>query len=799
MTILQIKTDMKKSITVLLLLMCVNLMQSQKIDSSILTKNWRAFWIASSEGNDTDYGVYHFRKIITLAQKPARYDVHVSADNRYKLFINGRLVSLGPARSDLNNWKFESLDIAPYLQAGENSIGALVWNEGKYKGASQISARTAFIMQGNTDKEADVNTNSSWDCEKDNAYSALEQKIFGYYIAGASEAVDMNKQSDAWLNINYQSDNLKKAKQISMGVPKGIYTVVDSPWMLVPSDLPQMERTSQRFLKIRYAKGLTVPKLFPAKQAEVKIPANSTVSLLLDQTFLVNAYPVLEYSKGKNASVTIQYAEGLLDNKNVKGNRNEIEGKKMIGRKDSIICNGLENQVYTTLYWRTYRYVQLDIKTQSDPLVIKDIYGVFTAYPFKNNAVFSSNKPLLDSIVQIGWRTARLCAEETYMDCPFYEQLQYVGDARIQAMVSYFNSGDDRLAKNAVNQIDESRLSDGYTQSRYPTTGKSIIPTFSLLWIGMVSDFYHYRRDDDFVRSKLPGIRQVLSFFDQYKQEDGTLKNAPYWNFVDWPEGNTRGWKQGMAPVSLSGNSAANDLYLLYGYQLAAEMENGLGNKGMGEEYHLKAEQLKKSILKNYWDETKKMFADNTDKKSYSQQVNTFAILTKSLEGEKAAELFRKMINDESITKASIYFQYYLNQAMAQVGEGNQYLNHLGIWKKNISLGMTTWGEDSRVENTRSDCHAWGASPNIEFFRIVLGINSDIPGFSKVRIEPHLGDLQTVSGEIPHPEGKVSVKYKIVQGMLHAQINLPLEITGIFIWKEKSYPLKGGINNLKIK
>jgi hypothetical protein len=56
-----------------------------------------------------------------------------------------------------------------------------------------------------------------------------------------------------------------------------------------------------------------------------------------------------------------------------------------------------------------------------------------------------TDDPELSKIFEIGWRTARLCAMETYMDCPYYEQLQYIGDARIQALISLFNSGDEEL------------------------------------------------------------------------------------------------------------------------------------------------------------------------------------------------------------------------------------------------------------------------------------------------------------------------------------------------------------------
>jgi hypothetical protein len=100
----------------------------------------------------------------------------------------------------------------------------------------------------------------------------------------------------------------------------------------------------------------------------------------------------------------------------------------------------------------------------------------------------------------------------------------------------------------------------------------------------------------------------------------------------------------------------------------------------------------------------------------------------------------------------------------------------------------------SDVNSSRSDCHAWGASPNIEFFRTVLGIDSDAPGFNKVRIEPHPGMLKNITGEIPHPQGKVAVQYTYLNNKWTMEINLPQKITGSFIWQGKTYALKGGKN-----
>ena len=112
-------------------------------------------------------------------------------------------------------------------------------------------------------------------------------------------------------------------------------------------------------------------------------------------------------------------------------------------------------------------------------------------------------------------------AIETYMDCPYYEQLQYIGDARIQALVSLYNSGDERLLKNALNLMDNSRQPEGITLSRHPSYTPQYINTFSLWYIGMLHDYMMYGRDIHFLKEKLPGTRQVLNYFKTFQQQDG--------------------------------------------------------------------------------------------------------------------------------------------------------------------------------------------------------------------------------------------------------------------------------------
>lgn len=770
----------------------------QKPAPEILEKPWAAHWITTPDHSATAYGVYLFRKTLELPAVPDQYIVHVSADNRYQLFVNGKMVSTGPARGDLNHWNFETVDLKPYLSPGKNILAARVWNEAEWRPEVQITAMTGFILQGNTPVENPVNTDGSWKCSKDESYAPLKLTVPFYYVAGPGEIRNFALHPQGWSIPDFDDSGWPAARTLFRGLPKevlGPYGTTNG-WMLRPSGIPLMELKPERIPRVAEA-GLSLPANFPQEKHDVIIPAHTSVSLLLDQTYLTNAHPVLEFSKGKNARIAMGYAEALYSEGYKKGNRNETQNKRFVGRTDSLISAGRDHQVFSPLSYRTYRYLQLRITTAAEPLILNDVYSVFTGYPFRLEAGFRSDNPELNTILDIGWRTARLCAMETYMDCPYYEQLQYIGDARIQALVSLYNSGDDRLVKNALDYMDYSRQPEGVTLSRHPSYTPQYIPTFSLWYIGMLYDYLRYGPDPDFVRNKLEGVHQILSYFERYQGADGSLRKVPQWRFTDWV--NDKDWISGEGPLGKDGASAMLDLQLLWAYQTALQLEADLGISLYSKRYEEHIRKLKASVLEKYWDPQKGMFADREEKDLFSQHTNALALLTGVADQQKIPGITDHLLNNRQLSQASIYFKYYLHQALIRAGRGNDYVAMLDKWRENIAMGLTTWAEMSDIDRSRSDCHAWGSSPNIEFYRTLLGIDSDAPGFAKVRITPHLGNLKSAAGHIPHPKGTIAASYKQVGDKWEMEIDLPEGVDGRLVWKGDTKPLKPGKNKFVVK
>ena len=761
---------------------------------------WNALWIAVPGASQKDYGVYYFRKDINLNAKPDKFVVYVTGDTRYKLYINGTLASLGPARNDSKHWNYETVDIAQYLKAGQNVIAAQVWNEGQYTPVPNATIRTGFLMMGEGDA-AVVNTNDTWKCIQDMSYQPLRQRVPGYYALGAGEGVDMSKHVSDWNSPTADLSAWKNAEPYDLGTPHDTSsgTGVYSSHMLVSSTLPQMERFEKRIAAVRKDGGISLPKEWPAKNATVTIPAGKTVDILLDQQELTNGYFNLNFSKGSQAKIKVQYAESLYSDKTGgrKGNRNEVEGKYFVGRFDSIASSGKDNQQFTTLDWRTFRYVNLHIETASEPLQINDISSTFVGYPFKLNATLDTDRQDLLKMLEIGWRTARLCAIETYTDCPFYEQLQYLGDTRIQALVSLYNSGDDRLMKNYMRQADMSRNAEGVTMGRAPSELAQYITPYALSYVYTIHDYMRYGSDLDFARDLIPGMEQILWYFGKYQDKNGLIKGLPGWNFSDWVD--AEGWQLGVAKVGPDGYGVLMDMQLLLAYQMAADVENFQGNTFMAGKYTEKADQLKKVIQSTYWSAERGLYAQTSEKKLFSQHAGALAILTGMVSGDAAKQMARKLLTDTTLAPCSIYYKFYLHEALIKAGLGDEYLTWLDKWRENIDKGLTTWGETSDVDGTRSDCHAWGASLNIEFFRTLLGIDSAAPAFAKVKIEPHLGDITSIGGSMPHPQGTISVKYQKKGSSLKAEIELPAGVSGSLVWNGQTVALNGGKNTVEVK
>ena len=773
-----------------------------RVNPRLLASRWQASWIRPADAPPRDAGVYLFRRAFDLPAPPDRFVVHVSADQRYQLFANGARIVSGPARGDLDHWRFETVDLAPHLRAGPNVVAAVVWNFADQAPMAQVSHQTGFIVQGDSEVERPVDTGPSWKAIRDEGRTLLpidRQAIFHeYFVAGPGEQLDAARHTWGWASPDFDDRGWGAAVTITIGAPRGIRDT-PSRWMLVPRAIPLLEERPDRFARVARSEPLAPPDGWLGGRAPWTIPPQTDVRLLLDRGHLTTAYPELRTSGGRGASISLVYTEALRTplpggKKGPKGHRDEIDGKVAAGLRDRFLPDGGRGREFRPLWWRTYRYVDVEITTAGEPLTIEDLSATFTAYPFERRAVFESSDPRLARIWDVSWRTARVCAHETYMDTPYWEQLQYIGDTRIQALVSMYVAGDDRLARNAIQQFEESRIPEGLTQSRYPTDLPQIIPPFSLFWIGMLHDHYTYAGDAAFIRRYLRGAGDVLHWFTARLGPSGLLGRLEWWNFADWVDG--RGFDFGEPPQEADGQSAMLSLQLALALREAAALEEALGSRVRAAEHRADAARIVNAVQRLAWDPSRGFFADTPARRTHSQHVNALAVLADAMPAAEQAPLIRRVLEEASLTAATYYFRFYLFRAMKKAGLASEYLAQLGPWHDMVALGLTTWAE--RPEPTRSDSHAWSAHPAYDLLVTVAGIEPTSPGFETVRLAPHLGALTTLRASLPTPKGAVEAAYTRDGDRLSAEVVLPAGVTGRLEWKGRTLPLQPGRQKLQV-
>lgn len=404
------------------------------------------------------------------------------------------------------------------------------------------------------------------------------------------------------------------------------------------------------------------------------------------------------------------------------------------------------------------------------------------------NATFKSDEKLLSDIWDISWRTARLCATETYMDCPYYEQLQYLGDTRIQALISLYVSGDDRLMKNALTLFDNSRIPDGLTTSRYPSLFPQVTPPFSLIWILMIHDYYMLRPYPEFTEQFLMGMENVLAWFESKLDDNGNLGELPWPNYMDAAPGFG---PAGSPPSAEDGQSAQITMLFAYALDHAATLFDHHGKHEQSKKYLELSASLKSNLYKLCYDKDKKLFAETPAKKAWTQHTNILAVLADVIPEKEQKDIVLRILDNDELIPTQIYFSFYLFKAMSKTGMGDLYLKILKPWETMLTLGLTTFAE--KADDPRSDCHAWSAHPCYFFLSDVCGIQPAEPGFKSVKIAPNLGRLQNVEATMPHPEGTIKIKLQCPdESGIKAEIILPEKISGTFFWNDRSKMLKEG-------
>jgi hypothetical protein len=777
---------------------------------------WPARWVGP-QTHEIDTSLAFIFRLEFSSASAEKIRIHLSADQRYELFLDGEYVGRGVERSDLKHWIYESYELT--LIPGKHLITVRLWWVSATAPAAeaQISYRPAILLYAEGDANERISTGvASWEYRERPGYSFVKLDLGHHYFAtGVILSIDGER-------VDSELDSGRSAPWYpvrTIETPALVYNCRESRpwWILRPAALPPMYENEKQIGLVRHVEELyeensdtirTTPsnniteeqiewQNMVAGRGNIVIPAKTKRRIIIDLENYYCVYPAINCN-GEKATVTINFAESFYEfdkNNNkrssAKGNRDVINGKYFFGFGFKFTTGKLP-YLYQPHVFCAGRYIEMLIITAEQSLTINSLMFTETHFPYRFSATFASSHKAHAEILPIAFRTLLMCSHDTSMDCPYYERLNYVGDTRLQSLVAYVAADEDALARKCIELFNYSRSSTGLTLSRYPTRTIQTIPPFSLWWIAMVHDFACWRDDMVFVQSQMPGVRAVIEHWLCRMENNGLLSSPDGWNFVDWvPE-----WKAGIP----SGGSTARgsfssilNLHMVYTLRLVAELEDALGETELAKRDRDRAAAIARSVMTHFFDKDVGIIADDLPHKQFSEHAQCLAILSKTVNLTTARLLIDRIMKQKSRAEATIYFQHYLFEALMVVGRTDIILEKLSLWESLSSNGFCTTFECP--EPSRSDCHAWGAHPVYHFLATIAGIRPDGFGFKRVIIRPQPASLSFIKGKMPFKGKHISFDLDFKKGIA-GNISLPSGISGELQFLKKRIQLKSGNNTL---
>ncbi|MGI6567302.1 MAG: family 78 glycoside hydrolase catalytic domain [Firmicutes bacterium] len=429
---------------------------------------------------------------------------------------------------------------------------------------------------------------------------------------------------------------------------------------------------------------------------------------------------------------------------------------------------------------RGFRYAALTIRNFREPVRIGEIRCLLNTYPVSKRASFRCSDYLLNEIWEMCRYTSRLCSEDTYVDCPAYEQAFWVGDARNEALIDYYVNGDYRLARRCLQLVAKSLERSPLPESQVPSGWQDILTAWSLLWMIACREHYQHTGDREFLQEIYPALRQTsITFIEKYLNEDGLLE-IEAWNMLDWAPMDTP--EQGVV--------THQNAWLVRALRETAELAAALGGETEAEDYKLftaAADRLKEAINRHLWSEEHQAFVDcrrvdGTLSSVVSQQTNTVVYLCDCVDGDRK-ELLAQYVKEapaDWVTIGSPFMMFFSFEALAKQSRFEEIVQWTRrYWGMMLDRGATTcWEMFPGYEKdrwTRSFCHAWSAAPGYFLPAYQLGVRTAEPGFAEVVISPEPAGLEWCEGIVPSPKGDIKARWEKGEEF-SMQVEVPQEV-----------------------
>ncbi len=438
---------------------------------------------------------------------------------------------------------------------------------------------------------------------------------------------------------------------------------------------------------------------------------------------------------------------------------------------------------FTSYERRSGRYLFITLRNQTRPALIRSFKVVESTYPVERRGSFACSDEALTRIWEISAHTLKLCMEDTFTDCPLYEQTHWVGDARNEALFAYTAFGAYDLGRRCIRLSGQSLEQYPIVLSHTPSTWERLIPAFSFLWGISVWDYYEHTGDVELLKEAYPWAIRNLQGAEDFVNDQG-LFSAGMWNFFDWTK------------LDLYQRTVLHNSMLLVGaIDAAKKCGEALGVDTHAPWLAAYRDRLVRGI-NALWDPEKGAYPDSIRDSgeispSISMHTSFLAILHDIVEERNREQVVRNLLDppEDMVRVGSPFALFYVMQALEKTGHADEIVKMIREnYTPMLEAGATTVWESFATGTTgrdgfptRSHGHGWSAAPVYYLNRLVLGIAPEAPGGREYAVSPRLSGLTWARGSSATVHGDIEVSWKLDGTTLDVVATGPRDVSLRFV------------------
>ncbi|MHA1732907.1 MAG: alpha-L-rhamnosidase-related protein [Promethearchaeota archaeon] len=746
-----------------------------------------------------------------------RATLHITADSRYKLFINGKYIGRGINRCEAFYWYYDTYDLTGDLRVGDNVLAIharyygldfAYYTRPGGRGLDRLNAgkggllfdlelayaggRVEWVGSG-VDTRVVVNSGEKSDVP-------LKNDALGFV-----EVFDSREVPRDWNELDFDDSGWERPLVLDYPVktlipdenhplhehvefPSEVLRVGENPdanLELDEEDKAEVDFNVEHMLEGPIG-GLAkfdvegVDALVGGRGPCVVTPRAGSdgrvLAIFLRFEREVVGYPRLVVEGPAGTVVDIIPSEKARDDLPALDFLATKRGSRLVLRGGK--------QFFEQWDWEGYLYVLLKVRNLSGRLTIHQVATNVTHMRLEERGKFECSDPALGDLWRACAHTLKCCAIDGYLDCPSREQRSYLGDAYTEALVANACFGEARLTKKLIYDTAFGQRKDGITYSFHPGDAieqNHIIPDYCFYWMQIAEDYHAYYGDERALRDLYPHFVRALDWFWKYVDPDtGLLSDLPYWTFIDWS-----------FPRDKPGKWAILNAQFADVLRFVGSLAGQFGDTFHAEKYSSHAAAIRPTIDATFWDEGEGCYRDYYHEgglHGLSFMTNAYlvvkgitddpakveSIVDRVFDHPSSEENERAQIDDyytkrqshhafgealkERVVVAQPFFMHHVNKFFVQAGRTDLLAKFLRKWLPMLQLGPTkTIWETWSIHG--SECHAWAATPAHDLSIYVLGVSPLAPGFGVLGIAPNPLDLEWARGTYPTCRGDVGVSW----------------------------------------